>query len=205
MSTHFFLVRHGETTFNHEGRVQGWLDVPLNEHGLQQAERIAHRLTHDTIHAIYSSDLSRARVTAEAIGQALNLPVQLDERLREHMLGEIQGLNSEEIREKFPERFAQQAASPLKRIPAPGEEPLEQFAARAQSFMQAIAAKHPEQNVVAVSHGGTLHLLLALYLGMDLQRPFSFHFGNASLSKVSYDGRRFRVYALNDTHHLPHI
>ena len=203
MSTRFFLVRHGETLFNHEGRVQGWLDVPLSENGLRQAERIAHRLQHDTIHAIYSSDLSRARDTAETIGQALNLPVQLDERLREHMLGEIQGLNDEEIRVKFPERTAQQAVSML-RVPVPGEEPMQQFAARVRLCFDELTAKHAEQNVVLVSHGGTIHLLLVLYLGMDIHRPFSFHLGNTSLTKVSFDGRRFRVYALNDTHHLLH-
>jgi probable phosphoglycerate mutase len=204
MSTHVYLVRHGETVSNHEGRVQGWLDVPLNELGLRQAERIAHRLQHDHIHAIYSSDLSRARVTAEHIGRALNLPVQLDERLREHRLGEIQGLNSDEIRAKFPERAAQQAMSAA-RVPAPGEEPMEQFAARVRACVEELIAKHPEQTLVLVSHGGTIHVLLALYLGMDIHRPFSFHFGNASLTKVSFDGQRFRVYGVNDTHHLSHL
>jgi probable phosphoglycerate mutase len=203
MSTHLFLIRHGETTFNYEGRVQGWLDVPLSDHGLHQAERIAHRLQHDTLQAIYASDLLRARVTAEAIGRALNLPVQLDERLREHMLGALQGLNSEEIRAQFPARVAQQAIS-TQRVPAPGEEPMEQFAARVRACVEDIVAKHSGQNVVVVSHGGTIHVLLALYLGMDIHRPSSFHFGNASLTKVSFEGRRFRVYALNDTHHLWH-
>ena len=200
MPTHLLLVRHGETAFNRAGRVQGWIDEPLNESGLQQAGLIAQRLRRETVHAIYSSDLRRAYLTAETIGRALNLPISADARLREHRLGELEGLNGEEMRARFPQRVAQQAASSL-RVPAPGEEPMDAFVARVRACVDEIVVRHPEQTVLLVTHGGALHSLLVSCLCMDINAN-AFFFDNTSLSKVSFDGKRFRVYFLNDTNHL---
>src|SRR5207302_46661 len=92
LATQLLLIRHGESTWNREGRVQGWLDPPLSERGIQQAARLAERLRDEPLDALYASPQQRARATAQAIADIKGLPLQLDDRLREHRLGGIQGL-----------------------------------------------------------------------------------------------------------------
>src|SRR5918912_2479347 len=122
-----YLVRHGETDWNAEGRMQGLSDTVLNEMGLQQARCLAERLAEERdLTAIYSSPLQRAYRTAEIAGRRLGLRVIADRRLEEHHIGQLEGLTLAEIKEQFPEvyRTWNQGGT---RVPFPGEETREAF------------------------------------------------------------------------------
>jgi len=201
--TQLLLIRHGQSTWNAEGRIQGWADPPLSEMGLDQAHRLARRLVaegHD-IAAIYSSPLLRARQTAEQLGQALGLPVQTDDRLKENNVGQLTGLTGPEVEQQFPEWIAARRAS-LEWIPAPEGEDRDHLASRAIGAMSDIVTRHAGQTVAVVSHGGTLGIYLAHLLEMPIHRSLPFQFDNTSLSIVKIGEHRLRLLKLNDTAHL---
>jgi len=201
--TQLLLIRHAESTWNAEGRIQGWADPPLSETGLDQARRLARRLVADghAITAIYSSPLLRARQTAEQLSQALGLPVQTDDRLKENDVGQLTGLTGLEVEQQFPEWIAARRAS-LEWTPAPEGEGRDRFAGRAVAVMMDIVARHADQTVAVVSHGGTLGVYLAHLLEMPIHRSLPFQFDNTSLSIVKVGERRIRLLRLNDTAHL---
>ncbi|MCA1554742.1 MAG: histidine phosphatase family protein, partial [Chloroflexi bacterium] len=159
MTTRFILVRHGESTWNSEERIQGWLDPPLSQRGVQQAELVGERLRTETIDAVYASPQERARATAEHIARHHALPVQLDDRLREQFLGALQGLTTAEIASRFPERTASYRSSPLWSRVA-DEESVEQLSQRVCGCCCEMIERHHHQTVVVVSHGGALNRLL---------------------------------------------
>lgn len=201
--TRLFLVRHGQSTWNAEGRIQGWADPPLDETGHEQARRLAVRLAAEEhgISALYSSPLLRARQTAEAVGLALELAVQTDDRLKENDVGLLAGLTGDEIERQFPEWIAARRAS-LEWVPPPGGEDRDAFAKRAVAVMCDIVTHHLDQTVAVVSHGGTLGVYLAHLLEMPIHRSLPFQFDNTSLSVVKVSERRVRLFKLNDTAHL---
>ena len=201
MPTELLLIRHGESVWNREGRVQGWLDPPLSDKGLQQAASLAERLRGWPLAAIYASPLERARVTAEMIGKAAEVRVTLDDRLREHRLGAIQGLTGSEIRAKYPEQFAL-AGRTNRWVPAPDEEPVTEFMERVRAAGDDVIARHAGQMVALVSHGGSINRLLMAWLGIDPLRHPPFHVDNASLTHVRVSEALIQVRILNDTSHL---
>ena len=149
--TTLLLVRHGETDWNAEGRLQGHTDRPLNDFGRRQARALAERLAQDEIHAIYASDLSRARETAEIVGLRLGLPVALEPGLRERSWGTWEGLTGAE----------------RDRVEFVGEAP-EEHAGRVLAAVRAIAERHPGRRVVVVTHGGSLRRVQVAAYGMAL-------------------------------------
>jgi adenosylcobinamide kinase/adenosylcobinamide-phosphate guanylyltransferase len=188
-----------------QGRYQGQADLPLSKVGRRQAARLASRLAQEEIHAIYASDLQRARETAAAVASLHNLPVRDDPRLREMDFGEWEGLTYEEIQERDPQQLAAWEAGPLDVAP-PGGETLAQVAARVQAVLDEITAAHPDQTVLLVGHGGPLRVLLCLALGLSPQVHWQFGLNVASVSQVClYDGDAVLT-QLNDTGHLspPH-
>jgi broad specificity phosphatase PhoE len=202
LPTDLLLIRHGESIWNREGRVQGWLDPPLSERGLEQAVRLAERMSEWPIAAVYASTLERARVTAECIARAHKLAVTLDERLREHRLGAIQGLTGSEIHAKYPEQFAL-AGRTDRWVPAPDEEPVTEFMHRVRAAGDDVLSRHREQMVAIVSHGGSINRLLMSWLGIDPQRHPPFHVDNASLTHVRMTDALMQIRMLNDISHLP--
>jgi probable phosphoglycerate mutase len=202
--TQLLLIRHGQSTYNAAGRIQGWADPPLDETGLGQARRLAERLACEgsAVSAIYSSPLLRARQTAESIGQALSLAAQTDERLKENNVGLITGMTWTEIEQRFPEWVALGQRSKDHWVMPPGAEDRAAFAARAAAAMKDIVTRHPDQTVAVVSHIGTLSIYLAQLLEMPLHRRFPFQFDNTSLSIVKVTETRVRLLKLNDTAHL---
>jgi len=201
--TQLLLIRHAESTWNAEGRIQGWADPPLSETGHDQARKLAQRLAADghAIAAIYSSPLLRARQTAEQLGQALGLLVQTDDRLKENGVGQLTGLTGPEVEQQFPEWIAARRAS-LEWTPPPEGEGRDHFVSRAVAAMMDIVARHAGQTVAVVSHGGTLGVYLAHLLEMPIHRSLPFQFDNTSLSIVKVGDRRIRLLKLNDTAHL---
>ncbi len=197
-----YLVRHGETDWNIEGRLQGTTDIELNARGLAQANLLAERLAEETgISAIYSSSLRRAYVTAETIGARLALKPIADVRLVERRLGEMEGLTSADIAARYPE-FHKTWHVGDKRVPFPGEEARDDFRARLVAFLDEVQARHAEGKIAIVTHGGALSMLMATVMHLDLERRFPFWFDNASLSLVEFGGSVPRVLTLNDTCHL---
>ena len=201
MNVRLYLVRHAESTWNSEGRVQGQADPPLSEWGLAQAARLAERFRGEPIDALYSSPLERARQTAERIAEATALATRIDDRLKEHDMGLFTGLVWREIVEQFPE-FSQ--AWIERAMDMPGGEKQAAFHMRATGVMQDIAARHPNGKIVVVSHGGILGEYLAHLLGLDPERRPPFRFDNASVSVVEVGGPlpAPRVHRLNDVSHL---
>jgi broad specificity phosphatase PhoE len=203
--TQLLLVRHGQSTWNVQGRVQGWADPPLDDIGREQARRLARRLAderHD-VAAIYSSPLARARQTAEEMARALKLILRTDDRLKENNVGQLTGLTGPEIEQQFPDWVAARQASQEWTSP-PGGEDRDEFVSRCAAAMADIVANHPEQTVAVVSHGGTLGVYLAHLLEMPIHRRLPFQFDNASLSIVKVNERGVRLVKFNDTSHMNH-
>ena len=201
--TQLLLIRHAQSTWNADGRIQGWADPPLNETGLDQACKLAQRLVADgrAIAAIYSSPLLRAKQTAEQVSQIFDLTVQTDDRLKENNVGQLTGLTGPEVEQRFPEWLAARRAS-LEWMPPPEGEDRDHFVSRAVAVMTDIVAKHAGQTVAVVSHGGTLGVYLAHLLEMPIHRSLPFQFENTSLSIVKVGEHRIRLLKLNDTAHL---
>jgi broad specificity phosphatase PhoE len=199
-----YLIRHGETDWNADGRIQGHSDVELNERGLEQARRLALRIGEEKeFIAIYSSPLIRAYRTAELMGIALGLHVTPDPRLLERSLGQLEGLTMNEIRERFPDvHRAWHQGGPRPHIA--GEESRAEFVQRVRTFVRDIRGAHAEGQVIAVTHGGTINMLLMASLDLDIERPLPFWIDNASINIVQWGERGARLRLLNDTCHLNH-
>jgi broad specificity phosphatase PhoE len=200
---HLLLLRHGETDWNNEGRVQGHSDTLLNANGIAQAHQLAARVaSEESFAAMYASPLARARVTAEIIAQQCNLTPLLDDRLKEQCLGDLEGLTGTEFEQRFPEVLAAWRADPLQ-TPLPGQEKRDAFQQRVQAFLADLQARHADGTRVAVvTHGGTIGMMLATLIGLDIGKRFPFWLDNASISHVDLSGGRVRVRLLNDTCHL---
>lgn len=163
MTVDLWLVRHGQTDWNLAGRFQGQADPGLNETGRHQAALLAARLAGRPFDALYSSDLLRARETADRLADELGLPVHLDARLREVNHGEWDGLLRAEIEARFPQDWSERRRSPLTARPPGGETVLE-VAERVQDVAADIARLHPRGEVLVVGHGLTLAVLACLSL-----------------------------------------
>lgn len=195
-----FLIRHARSTWNAARRIQGWADPPLDDVGREQAARLGDRLRRDPPNVLYTSPLCRARQTAEIVGRTIGVPVELDERLKEHDMGDVTGLTREAFEERYPELVRCWREKP-ERFRFPGEEDVDAFRARVVEGFDEIVARHEDGAVAAVTHGGTLGAYLSSLLG--LRSRFSpFRFSNASLSVVEIGSGRTRVVLLNDTCHL---
>lgn len=172
MTTTLYLVRHGETYWNIEGRYQGQLDPPLTNRGRQQAEETANQLAMLGVAAIYSSDLARAYETAEALAVVTGLPLQLDPRLREINQGKWQGVLVEDIRLRWPEEFKSWEESPWHNHPPDGET-LEHVQARFFNAIADIAARHRGQTVAIFSHKLPIALLKIRFQGYPAEEIWS--------------------------------
>jgi broad specificity phosphatase PhoE len=170
--THLYLVRHGQTDWNLEGRWQGHADVPLNMQGRQQAVQIASALADTGLAAIYSSDLQRALDTAQVIAAATGLQVRIDPRLREINQGEWQGMLATDIEARYGELLRQRKVNPLSVAP-PGGESVQQVRDRVVAAIEAIRQHHPHQRVAVVSHGFALAMVQMHYLNYPLSQVWS--------------------------------
>jgi broad specificity phosphatase PhoE len=160
------LVRHGETDWNRDGRWQGQSDTPLNDLGRRQARELAEQL--DGVDVVYSSDLARARETAEILAERPGLEIRLDPRLRERGFGAWEGLTSAEIESDFTEAHSRWKAG--EGSGADDAEPFEAFGQRVGSFLQEVLHRHPGETVLVVGHGGSIRVIHALATGRDYVR-----------------------------------
>ncbi|CAG1012944.1 MAG: histidine phosphatase family protein [Anaerolinea sp.] len=198
--TRIALIRHGETDWNKTGRWQGHAPIPLNEEGLLQARKMAAYIANRAmpISAIYSSDLSRCQVTAQALAAKIKLEVQLDVRLREINIGRWQGLTHDEIMAWDSNYYHQRERDQLN-IPLPGGESSNDVAARAGYVVRSIVEKHPGQWVAVVTHGGVVRNLLR-FLGILPFPPPPVE--NTSITLISHEEGRWILEYANRTEHL---
>lgn len=199
--TLLFALRHGQTAWNAELRIQGQLDVPLNDTGHWQAARLAEALADAGIAAVYTSDLQRARATAEPLALAAGVPLVADVRLRERGFGQFEGHTYADIEARWP-----QAAARWRRREAgagpEGGETLEAFYARSVAAVCHIAAAHPGQTIAVVAHGGVLDCLYRAAVGVALEAPRSWQLGNATINRLLYNGERLSLVGWSDEGHL---
>lgn len=196
-----YLIRHGETTYNAEGRIQGHLDSPLSELGIRQAEAVARRLASEHFDAAYSSDLGRASVTAEIIARSHGLQITKTPLLREANLGVIQGLTRADVEARFPEELHPWRRDPANKRP-PGGETLDNVAQRCGEFLDTTLPLHGEKDrLLVVGHGGSVRGIVISALGLPTAAYRVFHFSNASLT-ILETGDRPGLWLLNDTCHL---
>jgi alpha-ribazole phosphatase len=196
-----FLVRHGETVWNDAQRFQGHTDVPLSARGWRQAEWLAERFACESIAAIYASDLSRARDTAQVIAGRLCKVVQCEPLLREANLGELQGLGYAQVRDRW---F--HASDPLPcyfvDTAPPGIECLRQLQARVMGALCNLAARHGGETILVVMHGACLRAVLCAWLGIALSEHARLNFDPGSVSEIELHPRGASVSLLNDVSHL---
>ncbi len=193
------LVRHGETAWNREHRMQGWTDIALNDQGQQQALAVARALQGVAFDAIVSSPLQRALQTAQAV--AAGREIVLEPRLRERHHGDLQGLTRSEMAEHYPHL----AAALNQRLPGyqpPGGESIETFAERVREALADLHAQHAGQTVLVLAHGGVLDVAFRLASGQDLYSPRRHALPNAALNWLAVGPQGWQIESIGLTAHL---
>jgi probable phosphoglycerate mutase len=198
------LIRHGETAWNAELRIQGQRDLPLNATGHSQAEALARRLAGERFDAIYSSDLERARQTAQPLASAIGLSPKLEPALRERNFGCCEGKTREEIQAGDP-AVAKALAARHPEYIIPGGESLRQHLDRVIACLSSLARRHAGQRIAAVTHGGSLDLVYRRVHGVPMERPRDFPMPNASINWLVIRGEDWRLETWGDTAHLGDI
>ncbi len=197
-----YLVRHGQTDYNKNGKFQGTTDVDLNALGLKQAGQIGMRLQAKRIDIIYASPLKRVAQTASVISKYTNSNIITREELREINMGEWEFLNVEQVRAKhagYYEEWSKHTAD----LPYPGGECGADVEKRAMRVVEEIINQGYEESVIVTS-GGTIRVLLSSFMGLKLENRFLLDTDNCGLSVVRYEmqGKKYHIKCINDTSHL---
>ena len=196
-----YLVRHGETVWNVEKRLQGWKDSPLTENGLRNAERLAERLDGTRIDRIFSSDQKRALTTAQIIAKGRGIPVEVISELRELNFGSWEGMTISEIEDKYPLEYNTYKNDPDKYISTDGESIGQLFdrAAKALKHIQSCG----EENVLVVTHGVTIRALMTIVSGQGMngfaRTPV---FLGTSLTELEFTEKGYNIIRTADAGHL---
>ena len=199
--TRIFLIRHGETEWNKQNRLQGNSDVHLSPEGFHQAITLAEHAPFRNADAIYSSNLARAMETARVIAERFNLTVKLMPELREMNYGDWEGRFISELAKESPEAFGKFFTDPERCHPPHGETFLE-CQARVMIGIRDIIDKHENQKVIVVSHGATNRLILAAALDVPIHKLWSISQFNMALNVLRVDDGEFTVELMNSTLHL---
>lgn len=199
--TSIILVRHGQTEWNRIERFRGRVDVPLNATGLAQAEAAGRRIAAEQPAALYAGPLSRTLQTAEAIGLRCHLPVQVEPQLIDIDYGEWQGLTPDEVRERWPGALSTWYDAPhLAQIP--NGETLDHLRSRALAAVDALAARHPDQTIVLVSHTVVNRIILLGVLGLGNDRFWRLRQEPCAINVFEVEHGVFTLVTMNDTCHL---
>jgi probable phosphoglycerate mutase len=201
-ATRIFMVRHGATVLTDEDRFAGVTDVELSEEGREQARRLAERLTHAKITAIYASPLGRTVETARILAAPHDFEVQTRDGFREISHGHWEGMKRRDVEEKFPDEIAEWEKDPYTFAPLGGESGLA-VTARALPALIDLVRDHPGEKILVVSHKATIRLLLSSLLGFDPRRyRDNLDQKPAALNIVDFrDPTRARLTLFNDTSH----
>lgn len=197
----WYLVRHGRTSWNLLGRMQGQTDVPLEAIGLAEARQLGKRLSKTRFGTAYSSDLQRAVVTAQTILQGRTTPLCLEEELRECRLGEWEGLTYQQIGSEYPDVYEVWVKNALNFAPPGGESPRD-LLARTAAFGRRVIPEHLEDDLLIVGHGASLRALAVGLLGLPEASFWQLRIEPASLSIIRTMGDTAVLDLWNDTSHL---
>ena len=200
-ATRVIAVRHGETAWNVDTRIQGQLDIGLNDTGLWQAGRVARALEEEPIAAIYASDLARAWQTAQAIAQPRGMGVAADPGLRERAFGQFEGRTFADIDASLPAQARLWRTRDPEFAPEGGESLLT-FKARVTGTAARLAALHPGELIVLVAHGGVMDVLYRSATGQELQAPRTWALGNAAINRLLWTPQGFTLVGWGDVGHL---
>ena len=195
------LVRHGQSTWNREHRIQGQLDPPLSDEGRRQAALVAARMAGRPFVGFYASDLARAFETAEVISGALGLRPEPTTSLREIYLGEWEGFQTEEIARRYPEAWASWVEEPDWDV-VPGGEGAAAFDVRVGDAIGELFRAHPHGDVLVVTHGGVIQMALHRIVGRPSRGLFPFKIQNASITLIERRDGRMVIGGVNDIAHL---
>lgn len=201
LATRIIAIRHGETAWNLDTRLQGHLDIALNTTGIWQAGRVAQALADEPIDAVYASDLLRAWQTANAIAHATSSPLTAHPGLRERGFGEFEGKTYAEIESAWPEASQQWRKREPHWAP-PGGESLTAMRERVLTTASTLAQAHIGGQIVLVAHGGVMDILYRLATGQELQAPRSWQLGNAAINRLLWTPEGFTLVGWADTSHL---
>jgi broad specificity phosphatase PhoE len=198
-----FLVRHGETDWNRDGRYQGQTDIPLNAVGRRQAALLRDRLRDEQFTSCYSSSLGRAVETAEIVLGGRDRPILRTSGLNELNYGDWEGLVTAEIIARFPDAWAAFIADPVRNAP-PGGETRARLRDRVDGVLQAISAEYLGRDVslLVAAHGGTIRALVASILNISLYDLWKLRQDNAALTIVDLYSAGGEMVLFNDTAHL---
>jgi len=211
-ATRILAIRHGETLWNVDTRIQGHLNIDLNDTGRWQAERVGHALAEEPIQAIYSSDLRRAFETAQAIAMAparsaaqTPSPAQVTPhlQLRERHFGHLQGKTWAEIETDWPEDCKRWRGRDPHWAPAGGES-LTALRERIQGCVNDLARQHMGEQIVLVAHGGMMDALYRLATQQSVEAPRTWHLGNAAINRLLWTPQGLSLVGWGDVSHLEH-
>ncbi len=200
--TRVIAVRHGETAWNVETRIQGQIDIPLNDTGRWQAAQLAAAVAHEPLAAVYASDLERAHATARALAQSRGLSVVADAELRERAFGSFEGQTFAEIEAQWPDDAQRWRRRDAEYGPPDGGERLADFYQRCVAAAARLAAAHPGQTIALVTHGGVLDCWYRAATRLALHAPRTWQIGNASINRLLYTPTGFTLVGWSDTLHL---
>ncbi|MGV8803736.1 MAG: histidine phosphatase family protein [Polaromonas sp.] len=199
--TRIIAIRHGETTWNVDSRIQGRLDIPLNATGRQQASRMALALKSEPIAAIYASDLARAWETADYLGRAHGLGITPETGLRERGFGDFEGKTFAEIEALLPEQSMRWRKRDPHFAPAGGESLLT-MSQRVIEATERLAARHPGELIALVGHGGVMDVLYRAATRQHIQAPRTWTLGNAAINRLLWTPQGLTLVGWADTQHL---
>jgi probable phosphoglycerate mutase len=199
--TRILAIRHGETAWNVDTRIQGHLDIPLNDTGHWQAERLGQALADEEIAAIYASDLSRAHETASYVGRATGIPVVAEVGLRERSFGDFEGRTFAEIEIALPDQAERWRKRDPSFAPAGGESLL-QVQDRVLATVNRLAVQHPGELIVMVGHGGVMDVLYRAATRLDLQAARTWLLGNTAVNRLLWTPEGLSLVGWSDTQHL---
>jgi probable phosphoglycerate mutase len=204
LTARFIVVRHGETQWNVESRIQGHTDSPLTATGMAQADAIAARLCDESFDALVSSDLGRAMQTALIIARRCNRKVTADPRLRERSFGEGEGMTYGEVDYHWPDAFSRVRETDPDFV-IPGGESRRQFHERIRDAFVALAREHDGKRIAVVCHGGVLAALFRLIHDIPVAKPHAIPIANASYNAIAFEADAWSIEAWGDVAHLPAV
>ena len=205
-ATRIIAIRHGETAWNVDTRIQGHTDIPLNAHGQLQAERLAQALAEqDPLHAIYTSDLQRAHQTAATVGKRLGLTPVTHVGLRERGFGAFEGKTFQEIEIDLPEDAMRWRTRDPHWEPPEGGESLLTLDKRIRHTLNSLAAKHPGEHIAVFAHGGVMDILYRIATGQDLLAPRTWALTNTAINRLLWTPQSVSLVGWADTSHLDEV
>jgi len=200
-ATRLTVLRHGETAWNQDTRIQGHTDIDLNDTGRWQAAQLARALADEPLAAVYSSDLRRAFDTAEAVARAQGLRATPNTGLRERCFGMLEGLTWAEIEERHPVEAVAWRTRVPEWAPAGGES-LVVLRDRVMTVLNDLAARHVGEHIALVAHGGVLDAIYRAATGLELQAPRSWLLKNAAINRLLWTPGSLTLVGWGDVAHL---